>query len=331
MSNDRDEARRWSRRHFIGVGVGAFVVATLPTALRRHQAVARRGVPMMGTMADLTVVHRDERVAQQALDAALDALRRVEWSMTRFQSASDIGRANALAAQDGVPISADTTAVLIAALRWAEASNGRFDPALGSVVELWDVANHHAPPPSGRIQPLAGRGFWHHVDVTTTATGGVVRFTDRDVRLDLGGIAKGHGVDVAVQTLRDHGVMHAIVNVGGDLYALGNSPAGEPWRVGIRSPHDPDAISATLAVTDQAVATSGDYAQFFDWKGQRFHHLMDPTTAVPRLGPRHSVTVQADHCIDADAAATATFGLDRPAAEQMIRRLTRSATVLPLS
>ncbi len=331
MTNDRRDTGRLTRRHFLGLGVGAFVVASLPLALRRHQVVARRSMPVMGTIADLTVVHHDERAAQDALDAAMDALRRVEWSMTRFRTTSDIGRANAAAARDGVPISAATASVIATALRWAEATDGRFDPGIGSVVELWDVAHHHAPPAEALVRPLAGRGFWRHVDVAPTSRGNMVRFTERDVRLDLGGIAKGYGVDVAVQRLRDRGVAHAIVNVGGDLYALGHAPDGEPWRVGIRSPHTEETVALTLEVSDQAVATSGDYAQFFDWQGRRFHHLMDPATAVPRTGPWHSVTVQTDRCIDADAAATASFGMDQLAAEQMVRHLARSAQVTVLT
>ena len=328
----RNEFRgRWSRRHFLGVGVGAFVVASLPLAISRRTIVARRTVPMMGTIADLTVVHRDERAAQLAIDAALEALRRVEWSMTRFSAVSDIGRANAGAARDGVRISAETAEVVTRSLRWAEASGGRFDPAIGSVVELWDVANRHEPPLVDTLRPLASRDFWKKVDISVNREWGVVRFNDRDVRLDLGGIAKGYAVDRAVRALRELGVEHAIVNVGGDLFALGDAPDGGRWRVGIRSPHDARRIAETVGVSDQAVATSGDYAQFFRWRGRRYHHLMDPETAMPRVGMSHSVTVVADDCIDADAAATAAYGLEGEAAVRVVRQLSRSAVVIPLT
>lgn len=328
----RDEIDgRWSRRHFLGVGVGAFVVASLPLAISRRTVVARRSVPMMGTIAELTVVHRDERVAQESIDAAIDALRRTEWTMTRFSAASDIGRANAGAAREGVPISSETGRVLMRALQWAEASEGRFDPAIGSVVELWDVANRHEPPPSATVRPLASRGFWRKIDLSSHGGELAVRFEDRDVRLDLGGIAKGYGVDRAVRALRERGVEHAIVNVGGDLYALGDAPDGDRWRVGIRSPHDARLVATTLHVSDQAVATSGDYAQFFRWRGRRYHHLMDPETAGPRVGTVASVTVQADACIDADAAATAAFGLDDDAARRVVHRIAHTARVITMA
>jgi thiamine biosynthesis lipoprotein len=318
------------RRRFIGVGVGALVVASMPWALRKPTAVVRRSVPVMGTIADVTVVHPDERVAQDAIDAAVRELLRVERTMTRFTAVSDIGRANASAARDGVRISDETAGVIASSLEWAVASDGRFDPAIGSVVELWDVANRHEPPAPDRVRPLASRGFWRKVDVSRINGASYVRFTDRDVRLDLGGIAKGYGVDRAVAVLRERGVRHAIVNVGGDLYALGNAPGGDAWSVGIRSPHDADAIVTTLAVSNAAVCTSGGYEQFFDWKGKQYHHLMDPETAAPRDVVLRSMTVRANRCIDADAAATAAFGLGRVEAVRIAGRISRNIEMTPL-
>ena len=331
MGTERTVTGGVGRREFVGLGVGIFVLAGLPLGLRRRDAVARRTLPVMGTLADLTVVHPDERRAQAALGTALAELARVESAMTRFRADSEIGRANRLAGRRGVEVSAETGEVLERALAWAAASGGRFDPALGAVSELWDVANRHAPPAAAAGHRLAARGFWRHVDLDRRGDGAVVRFEDPELRLDLGGIAKGHAVDRAVSILRDHGIAHAIVNVGGDLHALGSRPDGEPWQVGIRSPRDPDGVAATLAVADRAVCTSGDYARYFTWRGVRYHHLMDPVTAAPRREPFHSLTVEADRCLDADAAATAAFGLDHLEAARIARTLARSAAVLPLA
>lgn len=318
MSAEPRMPRRWDRREFLAIGAGAFVMAALPLAARRPQVV-RRTVPVMGTFADFTVVHRDQRRSAAAIDAAVDELLRVERTMSRFRADSDIGRANAEAARDGVAIGDPTAAVLESALGWAQRTEGRFDPALGSVVELWSVTERHAPPAAAATRPLAGRGFWRAVDLDRRPGVATVRFTDRDVRLDLGGIAKGHAVDRAAAALRARGIRDAIINVGGDLMALGTAPDGDPWTVGIRSPRDPDALVGTLRVTDRAVATSGDYAQGYVWRGRRYHHLMDPGTASPRRAALHSVTVAADRCIDADAAATAVFGLTGAAAAALVR------------
>ena len=332
MSNDLIVHRHPDRRQFLTVGVGIFVALSLPAAiLRRHVSLVKRRLPLMGTIAEVQVAHRDERFAEDAIDAAIAELNDVERTMSRFIPASDIGRANLGASRDGVRIAAETGVVIAAALKASSASDGRFDPAVGEVSELWDVLNRHEPPAINRIQRLAARGFWHKVDLTERSGSAVVRFNDPDLHLDLGAIAKGYGIDRATSALRRRGVEHAIVTVGGDLFALGNSPDGEKWTVGIRSPHDRNALATTLRVSDRAVATSRDYERFFRWRGHRYHHLMDPETAAPRNTGFHSATVLADHCIDADAASTSVFGLPRDAAIRIARRIDPSADVIPLT
>ena len=138
--------------------------------------------------------------------------------------------------------------------------------------------------------------------------------------IDLGGVAKGYAVDRAVAALRDRGIEHALVGAGGDLYALGRSPAGEPWRIGIRSPDDSDGLVGTLQAENSAIATSGDYVQFFLYGGRRYHHLLDPTTGEPRRSAQRSVTVRADSCMAADAGATATFGMSHADADGLLAR-----------
>ncbi|HEX9107160.1 MAG TPA: FAD:protein FMN transferase, partial [Longimicrobiales bacterium] len=146
----------------------------------------------------------------------------------------------------------------------------------------------------------------------------VVFFHSRDVALDLGGIGKGWAVDRAVDALRAHGIRDAVVNAGGDLYAMGYSERGDAWEIGVQSPTDPHATVATFKLTDAAVATSGDYVRFFDYHGRRYSHLMDPHTGAPRVTREHSVSVRAATCIDADAGATAVFGCEPARAQQML-------------
>ena len=331
MSSDQFLRRHPDRREFLTIGMGVFVALSLPRALWRHNPLVKRTFPLMGTIAEVQVAHKDERFAEDAIDAAIAELQWVERTMTRFRSDSDIGRANLGAGRDGVRVTSETVIVIAAALRAASVSDGRFDPAVGAASELWDVLNRHEPPADDRVQRLAARGFWRKVDVAVSAGAPRVRFDDPDLHLDLGAIAKGYGVDRATGVLRSRGVRHAIVTVGGDLFALGQSPEGEPWTVGIRSPHDRHELAATLRVSDRAVATSGDYERFFRWHGMRYHHLIDPATAAPRRTPFHSATVLANRCIDADSASTAVFGLPRDAALLIAQRIDASAEVIPLT
>ena len=322
---------RLDRRELLTLGMGVFVTLSFPRALRRHTTLVKRSIPLMGTIAEIQVAHPNERFAEDAIDAAIAELQWVERTMTRFRADSDIGRANLGAGREGVRVARETAFVIAAALRASSASDGRFDPAVGKASELWDVLNRHDPPPADRVSRLAARGFWRKVDVADGPGSPRVRFDDSDLHLDLGAIAKGYGIDRATSALRNRGIRHAIVTVGGDLFALGSSPEGEPWTVGIRSPHDENALAATLRVSDRAVATSGDYERFFMWQGMRYHHLIDPATAAPRRTSFHSATVLASRCIDADAASTSVFGLPRDAALTIARRLDAGAEVIPLT
>jgi len=263
----------------------------------------------MGTIAQFAVVHRDPRQAHAAIDAAMAELLWVERTMTRFTDTSDVGRANLFAARDGVIVTPETAYVTREALRWASALDGRYDPAIGAVCKLWDVKHRHEPPAADRVAELADRRFYRHVEVGTRGGQPALVYHDRDAKLDLGSIAKGYGVDRAVAALRRAGIEQAVVVAGGDLYALGLAPSGEPWSIGIQSPMDERAIVGTLALSDRAVATSGTYRQFFRYRGHTYHHIMDPATAQPRTTGMQSLSVIADSVMHADAATTALFGM----------------------
>jgi thiamine biosynthesis lipoprotein len=317
-----------NRREFLALGVGALAVATIPRTLRRRDHLVRRTIPVMGTIAEVAVRHRDEMWAQRAIDTALDELRRVDRTMSRFRDDSDVGRANLAAGRGPVAVSEDTAEVISAALMWAHTSEGRFDPALGRVSELWHVETRHVPPPMSEISPLEGGHFYRDLEVDRTGSVPRVVLTHRRAAVDLGGIAKGYGVDLAGRALRDQGVFNGLVNVGGDLVALGTDEHDEPWKIGVRSPDHLEEVAAVLRVSDRAVATSGDYLRFFKYHGHLYHHLMDPTTGEPRQTAMRSITVEAATCMTADAAATALFGEDAASARAVLSRAAPGARVV---
>lgn len=307
----KSDRGRVSRREFVSLGIGAFAVAVAPGVLRAPRRLHRRTIPVMGTVAEVALVDRDGERARRAADAAFDALRRVETTMTRFDDRSEVGRANLEAARKPVPVGMETAEVLGEALEWARLSEGVFDPCLADLAALWDVERRRAPPPADALDRFAGGGLHRLLDLGWRRGRPVVRFGDPRVGIDLGGIAKGYGVDAAADALREHGVRDGMVNVGGDLVALGVSVDGDPWEVGVRSPHDPDRLDGVIRISDRAVATSGDYLRYFRHGGRRYHHLIDPASAEPHRGEVRSLTVVADRCMTADAAATMAFCMPR--------------------
>jgi len=317
-----------SRRDFISLGIGAFVVGTIPFVARGRRRLVRRTLPVMGTFGEVVVVHKDEKYAQGAIDAAFRELMRVESVITRFRPDSEIGRANLSAFSTPQDVSAETSGVLRASLHWAEVTEGTFDPCLEHAVTLWDVGNRTQPPSAQEVHRYARRSPFRALELGVSRGRDVVIFHEEDMGMDLGGIGKGYGVDRAVEVLRSWGIDDALVNVGGDLYAMGGSEDGDPWKVGVRSPDDPEALVATLDLTDRAVATSGDYLQYFEHGGRRYHHLLDPSTGAPSEGGFRSVTVAAESCMDADAGATTAFVASAAAAATLIARAAPGSEVI---
>jgi FAD:protein FMN transferase len=323
------ESRHPDRRQFIGLAAGVFAVAALPAFARNGRRSVQRSMPVMGTIADLTVVHPDERFAHHAIDAAFAELRRVEAKMTRFSTASDIGRSTLASPGTPVVITRDTAVVIEDALRWATLTDGDFDPAIGAAVELW--ADRIAPPAEQAVGAVAARRLYRMVEVSSHRGDPVVLRHDADARLDLGGIAKGYGVDRAAAVLRDFGVTSAMINVGGDLYAIGKGADGDPWRVGIQSPDDSDRLIGTALVADEALATSGTYRQFFRHRGRVYHHLLDPDTGAPRATVSRSLTIRASTCMEADVAATGTFGRSEIQIRSLLARSGRGAELVDIA
>jgi len=310
---------RPSRRAFLTLGAGALVVASVPLAVRSRRPLHRRTLPVMGTIAEVTVVHDQPARAQQAIDAAFAELTRIERLMTRYDRASDVGRVNTASVGVAVPVSPETAGVVLAALDWAVATDGAFDPAIERVCRLWNVEERTSPPPARDYQRLAGRRLYRALELSTSDGRPVIVRRDPDVGIDLGAIAKGYAVDRAGEVLRAHGVRDGIVRVGGDLVALGAPPDGDAWRIGIRSPASESVLIGEIEVSNAAVATSGDYQRFFMYQGVRYHHLMDPATAAPRRTPMHSITARAATCMHADAATTSCFGKDRALAQALLQ------------
>ena len=319
-----------TRRKFIALGVGTFVVGSVvPRGLfGGRRRLVRRTIPVMGTIAEVGIVSADVGRAEVAIDAALDELSKVNRTMSRFTALSDIGRANLEAHRGPVVVGEETARVVGEALRWSEGVAGRWDPGVGKVCALWDVKHRTVPPPADDVERFANRKFYRAIEVERRAGKPVLFYHSPDVAVDLGGIAKGYAVDRAIDAIRAHGFKDAIVNAGGDLFAMGHSERGDAWEIGIQDPRSPGRITRTFSLTDRAVATSGDYIQYFEYHGRRYHHIMDPITAAPRLTPVHSVTVAAPTCMEADVGCGNVYGLDRNDATALLARLSGGASLL---
>jgi thiamine biosynthesis lipoprotein len=190
--------------------------------------------------------------------------------------------------------------------KYAEHSGNRFNPAIGQLIKLWGFASDElpsGPPPSkAEISALLEKS----PTMKDIVLDGVqLQSSNPAVRLDFGGFAKGYAVDLVIEHLKDLGIQNAIVNAGGDLRAIGQH-GDRPWRVGIRNPRGEGVLASVDTGADESIFTSGDYERYFEYQGQRYHHIIDPRSGYPARGIT-SVTVFDNQAGRADAAATALF------------------------
>jgi len=259
---------------------------------------------VMGTQTTLTVVlgASEKARARRALGDAEGALRDVEAKMSSWLDSSELSRFNAARAGTLTPLSAETLQVLTAARKLAADSSGAFDVTCRPIIELWKHARKtRTLPAAAALADARKQSRWE--DIELRADGAVKQSATACV--DLGGIAKGYGIDRAVEALIASGAAGGLVDVGGDVRCFGRRDKGGPWQVGVRSPFTSDAsIFAVLAVRDRAVCTSGNYLRYAEIGGKRYSHIVDPRTGWP-VDAAPSVTVVAKTAMTADAWATA--------------------------
>lgn len=263
------------------------------------------GRVLMGTMVEIEVNHPDLKIARQAVMAGFDQMAEVDRLMSIFRPDSEISLVNRLAATQRIHVGPHTYAVLAEAERLARLSRGTLDITVGPLMKLWSRAARQGRLPSRRELDTALElvGF---EGLSLDPSGPGVRFRHPGMSLDLGGIAKGYAVDVAVETLRGRGVQSGMVNAGGDLRVIGRNRDGGGWRIGLLNPINPRGFLLSILVEDEGVATSGNYFNYFTVGGKRYGHILNPRTGYPSETIL-SVTVITKDAMRADGLATAAM------------------------
>jgi FAD:protein FMN transferase len=254
----------------------------------------------MDTVVEYTIVAESREVARDAMLAAHAEVERVAALLWEQESASQIYLLN----HSSGPLALDPEVYgfLVRARDFTHATGGAFDVTIKPVLELYDFTAESSGPPADAH--LATRLADVGIDRLRFGPSYTVG-RQGSARVAVGGVAKGYAVDRAVEVLRGMGIENALVNAGGDLYAMGLRE-GRPWRVGVRHPDDPEHLVEVIEVSNAAVATSGDYQRYLVHDGVRYHHLLDPSTGRPARHVR-SATVVAATAEEADALSTGLF------------------------
>ncbi len=258
---------------------------------------------VFGTRVQISIYGLEEKVAAKHAGAVLKDLDRLHAKLHAWQP-SEVTRLNdAFAHGKTAIVDIELAQMLKAATDYARRSDQLFNPAVGNLVQLWgfhqDTFALATPDPlklktAVAAQPSLENLVWN---------GGSVGSTNPQVAIDLGGFAKGWALDYAANHLRKQRVMNALINIGGNVLALGKK-GGERWTVGLQHPRLPEAM-ATLALNPgEAIGTSGDYQRYFEIKGQRYSHIIDPRTGWPAQGMQ-AVMVLSPSSRDAGAVSDA--------------------------
>lgn len=266
------------------------------------QALSRQQFMLNTTVSISLYDSSDEAI----LDGAFELCREYEQLFSRTIPTSDVYRINAA---NGEPVEvSDATAELIAlALDYAQLSDGAFDPTIEPLTTLWDITSDSPQAPdSDAIEQACALVDWTQVELDgTTVT------LKPGMGIDLGGIAKGYIADKIRDYLEECGVTSALINLGGNVLALGNKPDGSPFTVGVRKPFgaaQTDIVGA-VCVSGMSVVTSGVYERYFEQDGTLYHHILDAATGYPVENDVYSVTILSPNSTEGDALSTICFAL----------------------
>ncbi len=259
----------------------------------------------MGTTYSVKLYPSQEQLQQNNLFELVDnELERINQLMSTYQPDSELSLLNQLEANTPLTFSSDSIAVLHESKRLYEASGGAFDVTVGPLVNLWGFG------PDGKVESKPSDDALSHakefvgMDLIDIRGNSVMKLDER-VYLDFSSIAKGYGVDRVANLLEGLGIHNYLVEVGGELRFSGNKPNGSPWTVAIEKPvTDRREVQVIIKPKNLAMATSGDYRNYFEEDGVRYSHTIDPRTGYPINHKLASVTVLHQSAMSADGLAT---------------------------
>ena len=261
----------------------------------------------MGTTYSVKLVDLPPGLTADALKAQIDArLDTVNALMSTYRPDSELSRFNASRSTDWFPVDPELADLVARAQSISDLSDGAFDVTVGPLVNLWGFGPDAHPfriPDQQTIDETRTRVGHDKLDVRDQPP--ALRKAHPELYVDLSAIAKGYGVDQVADLLDRLGVTAYLAEIGGELGAKGTKPGDQPWRIAIERPEATSrSVYRIVALEDDAMATSGDYRNFFEQDGRIYSHTIDPGTGRPVAHALASVTVITEDCATADALAT---------------------------
>jgi thiamine biosynthesis lipoprotein len=261
-------------RRFLIAALALLLAACGRTPLQEQQAY------VFGTRVEVIVVSAEAEQGRKAIAAVLREFDRLHRAYHAWQPSELMTLNSAIAEGRPQAVSPELAAFVAEAKQFSQQGDYLFDPGIGQLIRLWGF---QADEFKAEVPPAADIAAWlakkpSIADITVA--GNTITSSNRNVALDFGGYLKGVALDRAAEILRAQGIGNALINIGGNVMALG-SKEGRKWRVGIQHPRQPGPLATVELEDGEAIGTSGDYQRFFEVDGKRYAHLLDPRTGYP--------------------------------------------------
>lgn len=286
-------------------------------------SIVKKSCVSLGTIVEITVADKDKprKTIDNAIEKAFREIKRTEDTFSRFKSHSEISRINSFAQQEPTRVTPETIELIEKSIEFSQLTDGAFDITVRPLIEAWGIEdrNRKYVPEAIQLKRALEKVGYQNIRIIKEKQS--VFLTRPGMSLDLGGIAKGYAVDKAIQSLREEGIKNALVNAGGDIYALGERSMRQKWQIALQHPRKRNASLTVIELKDAACATSGDYQRYIKVADSRFSHIVNPKTGQPCSDLPASVTVLSKDCLTADALATAIFVLGPEKGIDLINRL----------
>ena len=301
----------------------------------------RRTFLLMGTFVEITIPKKDRKFIAETVKE----MQTLEKKLSIYRKGSEINKINSLKKGELKKISPEAYEVIQRSVYFSKLTDGAFDITVSPLLKLWDFEGGSLKntPSQEKINEALKAVGWQNIILTPNGparqlahqsfdggsfSGGKIGFSEDNMSINLGGIAKGYIVDKGVVYLKEKGIKSALINAGGDVYCFGEKDDGELWNIGIQHPRKKNETIGTLTLTDKAVTTSGDYEKFITLKGKRFSHIIDSKTGSPVDNKVIQATVVAQSCTDADALATALMVMGKEKGLKLIENLPNTEAVI---
>ena len=320
-SENTDLTRRkflkWSAGGLVGATGLAFGLKPWKNSTAEAVTVSQQR-PAMGTFVEITARGEKEDRLTRLIDKAYKRIKTVDESMSVFKGSSRVRRLNDPETKQ-VDLTPDMVEVLTEAQRISSITDGSFDATAGPLLKLWGFYDDDLSVPSETdLAETLNLVDYNGLEVDSSR--GIVTLPDRRSAIDLGGVAKGYGVDEAIEILKDGGAAAGLVNAGGDIRGFGTPEANRDWKVGLQHPLSEDELLGALDLILPAVTTSGNYESFFTYQGSKLAHIIDPRTGRP-VEDTLSVSVLTKQAVQADGLSTGLFSQSAEEARATVSEL----------